>query len=233
MKPTLTLPSDGGANTVNIIQTTKKVLAHLASLGEFFRKGLVIMRLAIDKESKETVLTPLLAAYLHTRLFDEFQITIWARTRGGGQLRDATKIEDGVLKAMLGSHLVETAVLPVKVIAKTPFLVLANGELIQLVNGYNPQRGGVLVTGTGKPEMVSIERAVRTILDLLQDYDFATPSDKSRAVAAIFCAAMRLAGIFERTPFIYLEADDSQAGKTKLWAAICAMLGQVYGVVVY
>ena len=48
----------------------------------------------------------------------------------------------------------------------------------------------------------------------MSEFDFATPADKSRAIAAILTPALKFGGLLEaHTPLFVVEADDSEAGK--------------------
>ncbi len=230
MKPNLILPSAAGGNAVNIMQTTRDVLTNFAASGVYYRKGDVVVRTVPDKQVG-VKLEPITPAYMQTLLFERFNVLKWAGRGNNAGLFDAVEIKDITLKAIIGSHLVEQMVLPVQVITTSPYLVYVDGNLVQLKNGYNPERGGILVTSGIEPVTVPIDEAVKAIQAVYADYDFATPSDRSRCIAGPFCTGIRLAGIYERGPFLGFEADVSQAGKTKMWGVHCAMVGQRYGTV--
>jgi hypothetical protein len=221
----LTAPSSAGGRTVNVRDTAKKAASYLATTGDIFRKGSTLLRL-IDGQ-----LAPLSPSAVHTLIFDRMRVMRLVTVNRQPQLVPATDLKDSVLRAIRESHFIAEFIPEVTVVAPQPYLVLHDGQLVMLTKGYNKAGGGVLVTGGTVPPKVPIDEAVQSIFDLLTDFQFATTSDKSRAVAAIFSAAMHLARIYERNPLLVFEADQSQTGKTLLFNIIVAMFGQRCGVV--
>jgi hypothetical protein len=99
----------------------------------------------------------------------------------------------------------------------------APGNLQILYDGYHDVHGGIYVTGkTAKIVLPSLEDAVELILEILRDYDFISPGDKSRAVASFLSPAMRHGRLLGEAdfPIDIGEADDSQSGKPfgKSWS---------------
>ena len=84
-----------------------------------------------------------------------------------------------------------------------------------LTKGYHAFNGGTYIsTGDFVPE-VSLDRAVKALVDLLRDFAFTTPADKSRAVASLISPALKMGGhISDDFPLDFAEADKSQSGKT-------------------
>lgn len=231
MKPNLMLPSAARGVAVNAGQTAAAALIHLNSTGNYYRKGSLVVRKILDKDG-ENNLVPMTPPILQTVLFDEMTVMQWPGRSNAPIPVASTEIKDPTLKTILGGIYVERHLRSITVVARTPYLVFVNGELVQLKRGYNPVRGGIYVTGESEPVEVSIDEAATSLAALFCDFNFATPSDKSRAIAAVLCAVLRLAGVFERSPFLAYEADESQAGKTKLWNMTTAIVGQRYGNVV-
>ena len=83
---------------------------------------------------------------------------------------------------------------------------------------------GVLVMGGAVETVELLQEAVIIIEDLLADFDFLTPADKSRAIAMLLTAALKFGGLLRcRCPIFIVEANMSQAGKgllTELTATI-------------
>ena len=225
MSNLLIAPSSAGGRTVNVRDTAKQAACYLATTGDIFRKGCTLLRL-IDGQ-----LAPLSSSAVHTLIFDRMRVMRWTTVNGQPQLVPATDLKESILRAIRESHFIAQFIPEVTVVAPQPYLVLQGGQLAMLTKGYNKAGGGVLVTGGTIPPEVPIVEAVQSILDLLTDFQFATPSDKARAVAAVFSAAMHLARIYERNPLLVFEADQSQTGKTLLFNIIVAMFGQRCGVV--
>lgn len=82
-----------------------------------------------------------------------------------------------------------------------------------LRHGYN-QRGKVIVTSQIEPQQMPLEEAVRMIGLPLEEYDFVTPADRARAIAAIVTPALVIGGTLNaHAPMFVAEGDGSQAGK--------------------
>ncbi|MBA3351843.1 MAG: hypothetical protein H0U23_05360 [Blastocatellia bacterium] len=95
-----------------------------------------------------------------------------------------------------------------------PVLLCDETGLSVLPKGYHERCGGVLVTGGHEPHELRLGEAVEVLLDSLAEFDFTTPADKSRAVAAMISPALRFGRLLEtHFPLFVIEADDSQAGK--------------------
>ena len=74
--------------------------------------------------------------------------------------------------------------------------------------------GGRFVSSEAIPEKFELRAAVCSILEVVSEFDFLTPFDKSRAIAAILTPALKFGGLLDtHIPLFVLEADDSQAGK--------------------
>ena len=83
-----------------------------------------------------------------------------------------------------------------------------------LTKGYNPENGGIFISGGEDISKVEFTEARQAIIDLLCDFEFVTPSDLSRMLGAIITPALRF-GRFtdEKCPIISFEANKEQAGK--------------------
>jgi hypothetical protein len=84
-----------------------------------------------------------------------------------------------------------------------------------LGRGYHPHAEGTYITGGEIPVDMPVEAAVTAILGLMDDFNFVTPADKSRAVASILSPALKMGDwIDDDFPLDVAEADQSQSGKT-------------------
>jgi hypothetical protein len=98
------------------------------------------------------------------------------------------------------------------VLSPCPLLVRDGDELKQ-VAGYD-RDSGVFTSGRHVNDNMPIKEAAKLINSLLDDFQFASKSDRSRAMAAIITPALVLGGLLNgRAPIDLGEADDSQTGK--------------------
>ena len=118
----------------------------------------------------------------------------------------------------------------IKGLSNCPILSEREGRL-ESVAGYDPTTG---ILAHGKPvPMISPADAKVLLDDLLQDYVFATESDRSRALAAFLTPALLASGLLQSaTPAVVLEADDSQTGKGYLVRLVAAVYASVPATVV-
>lgn len=96
----------------------------------------------------------------------------------------------------------------IRVVTDAP--VITEGGILK--KGYHDN--GVLVRG-GSVKYVPLADAVVALLNLFRDFDFQSPSDKSRAVAMLITPALKVGELLtDPTPADVAEADQSQSGKT-------------------
>lgn len=103
-------------------------------------------------------------------------------------------------------------------------LVARDGGVEVLGKGYHAENGGRLIVGGDTPHRMELSEARELLLESVGEYDFATPADESRAMAALITPAMRSAGLLSdaHVPLTVIEADDSQTGKGYLLEQIQA-----------
>jgi len=93
--------------------------------------------------------------------------------------------------------------------------------------GYHDICGGVWVLKDHNIGNIGLERAKASLLSLLDDFDFVTASDKSRAIASFITPALRFGGLLKAdVPLDIAEADQSQSGKTYRQKIACALYGE-------
>ena len=103
---------------------------------------------------------------------------------------------------------------PITAIHNCPLLIECDGSVKILTKGYYRELGGRLITGGQCPLGMDLGEAVTLLLEVIDEFDFLTAADKSRALAAIITPAMKFAGLLAaHTPLFVVEADESQAGK--------------------
>jgi hypothetical protein len=112
-----------------------------------------------------------------------------------------------LLSDTVGQHLPQ-----VRQLAACPILT-KEGKVIG--RGYHAHAGGTYVTGDEIPQEIPVGAAVTALLGLLDDFNFVTPADRSRAVASFLSPALKMGGwIDDDFPMDVAEADKSQSGKT-------------------
>ena len=116
-------------------------------------------------------------------------------------------------------------------IIRFPLNVEQGTDLRLLANGYDEETG-FYVESAKEPETMSLEQAVEFITGLLDEFDFLTPGDRSRAIASMLTPALKLSGLIKGpVPVDVAEANASQSGKTFRQKMVAALYNQNVAVV--
>lgn len=128
-------------------------------------------------------------------------------------------------KRLLAGPKTREAVPEVGIVSPVPVL-LPNGRILS--SGYDANSKTLVTWKGGSLPTVSRMEAVRRLDDLLCDFQFVTPADKSRALANLLSPAAIFGGLLARGPATLSEASDSSTGKGYLLRAITEVYGQTY-----
>lgn len=174
----------------------------------FVRNGVVL-------ELKGTTLEQMTGARLRSRIDSFGRRVVAVRTLNhGGRALLPKRCSGESAEALLVTREAEKCLPSIEMVSSTPVLIDRAGELVTLGAGYHPDGGGTLVLGDQQPQAIGIDEATRELLALLDDFRFATPADKSRAIAALIGPAIRSGCLLPGHALLAcVEADASQAGK--------------------
>lgn len=225
MKQILMLPGACGEQVVTVADASERAAEFMATTGEIYRRGDTLVRLVDGR------LVILSITVLQSLLFTYMNVMHFSGVGPNRKVAPAPEIKESTMRVIFGSHYIRKLVKGITLVLDTCQMVLSSGKLIVMRPGYNPECGGAFVVGQAVPEVVPVSEAVKAIKGLFVDFQFATASDYSRAIAAVFCVGFTIGGIYERHPLLIFEANDSQSGKTLLWAMICAIFGLRFGTV--
>ncbi len=219
--PIIRLP--GGDQPIS--DTAAKLGRQLANAQTHFDKGGAVVRAVADAAGRMT-LAEISPAELASDL--EGVAKLMAKDRKG-DIKLAT-CSEGTAKLILASRNFVEELPPLRVLSRCPVLVEQEGEL-RLAVGYDAI-SGILAQGEAPMEMM-VEEAVQLFDELLADFQFATPSDRSRALAAIITPALIMGNLLPGRAALDLgEADDSQSGKGYRHKLTAAIYGQTLSTVV-
>ena len=114
---------------------------------------------------------------------------------------------------------------PIRQIVNCPIMT-AEGEI--LTRGYHPHAGGTYIGAGRNPETIPFGSAVRALLDVLGDFEFAAKSDLSRAFGHLISPALKMGGwIDDDFPMDLAEATESQSGKTFRHKLACRIYNEL------
>jgi len=186
-----------------------------------FRNQVVALESAPDKQlTLETLTTPQFQSYAER--FVQFRRKEWIK--GGESIRDLPRaFSQGQAGSILACKEALDA-LP-KINKVLSFATIREDSTVS-PPGYDPQTG---TFGIYQKEVPTIptKKAVSMLLELLSDWRWASPSDKSRSVAALLAPMLRLGLFADKSllmPIFMIEADHSQSGKGML----VKLIGSIY-----
>lgn len=213
---------------VGILDCAEKLFPKLAATRRIFTRGGVVVEL-----SNAGTLEIVRPAALRSRLETAGRVVAWRKGRNGVDVLQPVVCPEDIAKALLESLPARELLPSIASVVGCPVAVEdANGNLRVLGHGYHPERGGLLVTGGAMPPRVPLAEAAAALAGLLKEFDFVTPSDHSRALAAFVAPALSIGGILpERVPADVAEADQSQSGKGYRQKLIAAIYGETLRVV--
>jgi len=214
-KPKVLLP--GGS--VPILEAAAKLGTLLAKTDLYYVRGGAVV--TMDKDDQGfPILSPVKPAAMASIFESVAHLMTLAKV--DGQIVEVDTIcSEQAAKMIMHAGTFLAALPPIRVLARCPVLIERDGALVQ-VSGYDRQ-SGILALGEPAPD-VPLDRARAILHDMLEDFQFAAPSDRSRALAAIITPALVFGGLLRgRAPIDLGEADKSQTGKgfrNKLTASI-------------
>ncbi len=221
-------------NGVPITACAEAVFRKIGPSHRMFWRGGAVQELQADDHGG-LYLSVLKPDAFRSRLESFGQVFKWAMLDGQAVLKPAIVSAD-TADALLLSTPAANHLPHIRGVANAPVFARGDGGQV-LAQGYHPHMGGILILNGNPPPAVSTEDGVSDLLSLVSEFDFATPADLSRAIAAILTPALRLGGwIGGNIPMFTIEANESQAGKgyfLKLVYAVYAehpyMVGQRNG----
>lgn len=136
---------------------------------------------------------------------------------------------EALAKQLLAASAAREILDTISMIVKCPIIVQGkDGKIRILSRGYHAFGGGIVVTQGIEPPDVPLVEAIDSLLELLCDFQFETPSDIKRALAMMLTPALLWGGFLKDAciPLFLVEANDSQAGKGYLLHLLAAIYGE-------
>jgi hypothetical protein len=208
----------------------RHIMALIGATRTLFMRAGTVHEVLADKVDDDVCsrLEPLKPVRL-TSLIEEFGPRVMAREkREDGTFRWRSKImAANHCDMLLNSSAARDFLPPIQQITGSPVLANTPDGPKTLEHGWHPHAGGTFVTGHHKIPAMSYLEAIPVFLDLLEGFNFASPSDASRAAASFLSPALKIGRwIDDDFPLDVAEADQSQAGKSYRHKLIAAVYGE-------
>jgi hypothetical protein len=213
------------SGNVGYEECAEKLFPVLAASHRYFIRGNLPVELTKGKQGH--ALEDLKPAAFRSRLETFFSLYS-IRQLGHGET--ATKpshcshdLADVLLHTTAARNLLPT----VNIITQSPIFTEVDGRLVPLPAGYHNVLGGVIVLRNRDIRLIPLPEAVAALLALMDDFDFVSPSDKSRAVASFLSPAFRFGALLNADfPIDLAEANESQSGKTYRQKLVARLYGE-------
>lgn len=223
--PTIRLPGQA----VTISQSARHLFEIIAPSHTLFIRGGRVMEKISDLDGRHRLQIVSPSAF-RSRAEKFAFLVAWRSGRGNEPVLKPIPMPEETAKALLDTKEARELLPHVKAIINCSLIVADdNGHRI-VGNGYD--ESGLLVNGI-TPPVIALDKAAAAIKELVEEFDFASPADRSRALASILTPALKLGGhIRGFVPADVAEADQSQAGKTYRQRIVAAIYNEVLAIIV-
>ena len=225
---TIILPGGG----VSITESAEAIFARIGETHGLLYRGGRIHEVVANPDGTSR-LSPLAPAQFRSRIESYGQVLAWRSGANGERVLKPSVCPEETAHALMESEAARERLPNVVSLSACPVLANTGDEMRALGAGWHPVGGGLFVTGGEMPPTVPIEEAVGALNELLADFDFSSPGDRSRALASLIAPGLRF-GSWLRNPLPVDvgEADASQSGKTYRQKIVAAIYREAPNIVV-
>lgn len=215
------LPGGG----MSISESAKSLFGRIAPTNTMFCRGGVVVEVTDDHSGGQqlSIVTP---SAFRSRIEPHGTILAYRSGPNCEPVLRRTNCSEDMAKALLNT-LEARQLPPLSMVTHCPIAVEDGHELKILTHGYHPNLGGIYVAGGDSLPFVGWEEAAWRLKGLLQNFDFVTRSDQSRALASLITPALKMGGLIQGPiPITVAEAEESQTGKGYLLKILAALYGE-------
>lgn len=178
----------------------------LRKTGRFFMRGGVFVEVLREGDG-EPYLRPIKPTQLASELERVAQIV-----KIKSEETVFTVLNTAQAQLLMDSSSFREEIPEIKILSKCPVLTFAKDRTLRIITEYDRETG--ILVFAAPPEEISLNDAINLLLGLVEDFKFATPSDCSRAIAALITPDLTFGQLINaRVPLQVIEADESQTGK--------------------
>jgi len=194
---------------VPITEAGRKLGLLLAATNRYYVRGGVVV--ALDQDEEKLPILKVVKPAAMTSILEGVAVLTKYVKQGGAFIEVQTTCSEQTAKLLMHAEAFLSELPVIRILTRCAVLIERNGQLVQ-VSGYD-RESGILAAGNPAPD-VPMDTAIGMLHELLADFRFATPSDLSRALAALITPALVFGDLLKgRAPVDLGEADLSQAGK--------------------
>lgn len=205
---------------VGFNESAEKLFRLIGPTQTLFNRGGAVVELVEKDHLMLEVLRPERARSMFERYA---KLYAWRVGANREQVLKPTVCPEQTAKGLLVTDAARTYLPTINGLLNCPIIVCDDQGPRVVGQGYDDATS-LLITGGELPPEVSLSKAVGALKILLEEFDFQTPADRSRALAMFITPALRFGQhLTGNMPIDMAEADKSQSGKSyrhRLVAAI-------------
>ena len=205
----LVLPS----GKVSISESAHQIFSAMVSSKTIFYRGGGLVEVVTEKGVERLEL--LKPEGFRSRAENFGNLMAWRSGANREDVLKPSKMSQDDAKAIMAASEAREVLPPISSVLRCPVILEGpDGQPKILSKGYHEDRGGLLITTGEMPSEVLLNEAVKGLHWIMEQFDFHSEGDRSRALAALLTPALRLGGFIKgNVPIDVGEADQSQAGK--------------------
>lgn len=219
------LPGSG----VTIKSTAAALFKRIAPTESLFIRGNAVM--GIIENNGASAIEVISPAAARSRFESYATLLAYRSGRDGKPVLKPAVLAQEMATALLESEEARTFLPTITGLINCPVIVSTDDGAQIVGRGYHSGTG-LFITGGQIPLKVELSDAVRALEDLVCEYVFQSPGDRSRALASFITPALKLGGhLHSNVPADVAEADKSQSGKTYRQRLVAAVYNETASLV--
>jgi hypothetical protein len=225
IRDSIILPSGG----VTIKETAEELFERIGPTRTMFIRGGAVV---VIVNQKGTLAMEVLGPAAARSRFESYaKFLAWRVGRNHQSVLKPAIIAQEMATALLESEEARKFLPSITGLINCPVIVASHHEIQIIGRGYHCQTG-LFITGGESPPTMDLFDAIPLLCELVEEFDFQTPSDRSRALASFITPALKLGGHLRgNLPADEAEADNSQSGKTYRQRLVAAVYNEMASLV--
>jgi hypothetical protein len=214
------------SGSVSFSEAAQEIFTRLAPTRTlFWRGGVLVERVEHDGIAGLEIVR---AEAFRSRVEKLGRLVAWRSGANGEAVLKPTRMPRDDATALMATTEARELLPPVASIVRCPVLIEESpNEVAVLGQGYHPELGGLLIAAGEAPPQLPPKHAALLLSWLIDEFDFQSAGDRSRALAAFLTPALRMGGHLKGSvPIDCAEADQSQSGKGYRHHLVAALYGE-------
>jgi hypothetical protein len=215
------------SGSVTISEAAREIFRRLAPLRTIFeRRGVMVELTEVDGIRSLEVLRP---ESFRSRAEKVGPLYVWRISKTGSPSLVPANMTRDTAAALTATYEAREILPSVSSVLRCPAIIESQpGVVAVLGKGYHSEQGGLLILNGELPPLVPVDEAVASLKWLIEEFDFLSEGDRSRALAAFITPALRIGGhIKGNCPIDAAEADLSQSGKGYRHELVCTTYNEL------